>query len=443
MRRIVDEEGVELPTRAGDRDSSRKFLCAREGDNLITPFLCELCHFRNIQKRDPRPHDPKDQRLLTFARRANLDAFFSREASTVRNNCRELRALERYGALFGMRSACPPMGPFPLEDSLGMTAALMVLERSQQRTGRYEEYVQPETYRKAQAALTNVARAGVEGLGERIGAYERTKVWMSSSATHTNWFSRFMTGLKRRTGQVIRQDKAISIQVLKAVMTHLEDRWATSQSREERLELSRSGAWFSIGFCIGLRGEEMLQIERAATLHSLNHLTPTGELPGYFCVTINGSTKGNRLAGSTIAIPCAALTSKSQIPAGAWVSRLASGLEEADETPGFLFGLPSNPTPRLVDYEDYFFQPLEAVQEVRPDLIDPSVDIRDDYGIWRSLRRGVTAHAINVEVPVKLIELVNRWRSELSERSTGGSMINVYTEYEALLPTTIKYSHRL
>jgi hypothetical protein len=50
------------------------------------------------------------------------------------------------------------MGPFPLEDNLGMRAALlMVLSRSQDLGGRHEDYVQPNTYPKAQAALSNVA----------------------------------------------------------------------------------------------------------------------------------------------------------------------------------------------------------------------------------------------------------------------------------------------
>ena len=198
---------------------------------------------------------------MTFARRANLDAFWSRKVSTVRGNLRELKRLEKFREGFGLFSVSPPMGPYPLEDALGMMAALMVLERSQQKTGKTEVYVQPGTYQRAQAALTNVSRAGVGGLGDRVGACKRSKVWMSSSATHTHWFGRFMTGLKRQTGEVVRQDKPITIEVLLASLKYLEARWRSCLPGQERLDISRMGAWFALGFCTALRGEEMLIVE--------------------------------------------------------------------------------------------------------------------------------------------------------------------------------------
>jgi hypothetical protein len=36
----------------------------RNGDNLLCPFQCDLCHFRNIKKRDPFASDLKDLNLL-------------------------------------------------------------------------------------------------------------------------------------------------------------------------------------------------------------------------------------------------------------------------------------------------------------------------------------------------------------------------------------------
>jgi hypothetical protein len=49
IRKSVDDDGVEME-RAGDES---RFLVARPGDNLLTPFQCDVCHFRNIMKRDP------------------------------------------------------------------------------------------------------------------------------------------------------------------------------------------------------------------------------------------------------------------------------------------------------------------------------------------------------------------------------------------------------
>jgi hypothetical protein len=49
VARAVDEDGMEMED---PRDEFR-FMQARNGDNLITPFQCDLCHFRNLLGRDP------------------------------------------------------------------------------------------------------------------------------------------------------------------------------------------------------------------------------------------------------------------------------------------------------------------------------------------------------------------------------------------------------
>jgi hypothetical protein len=63
-----------------------RFTAARYGDYLLTHFQCEKCHFRNIQGRDPIRQDRGDELLMKCIRRASLDAFWSREDSTVRGS---------------------------------------------------------------------------------------------------------------------------------------------------------------------------------------------------------------------------------------------------------------------------------------------------------------------------------------------------------------------
>jgi len=66
----MDEDGVEV----GGPEDEIRYLHARNGDNLVTPFQCDLCHFRNLMQRDPVGDLPQDIRLLKLIRRANLDA---------------------------------------------------------------------------------------------------------------------------------------------------------------------------------------------------------------------------------------------------------------------------------------------------------------------------------------------------------------------------------
>ena len=65
----------------GDED---RYRCARNGDHLMgVPFACDLCHFRNLNKRSPDLNDRKDVRTLWAICRASLDALWAREPSTV------------------------------------------------------------------------------------------------------------------------------------------------------------------------------------------------------------------------------------------------------------------------------------------------------------------------------------------------------------------------
>jgi hypothetical protein len=56
IARPRDEEGNEV---LAEEDRER-FIVARNGDNLVTPFQCDLCHFRNLVGRDPVSNLPQD-----------------------------------------------------------------------------------------------------------------------------------------------------------------------------------------------------------------------------------------------------------------------------------------------------------------------------------------------------------------------------------------------
>jgi hypothetical protein len=53
-----DGEGI-----VGEKDAGR-FLKVRPGDHIMCQFQCDLCHFRNIQRRDPVVGNVKDSPSL-------------------------------------------------------------------------------------------------------------------------------------------------------------------------------------------------------------------------------------------------------------------------------------------------------------------------------------------------------------------------------------------
>jgi hypothetical protein len=440
VQRQYDKAGELLE----DTNEADRFLEARAGDHLMTPFQCELCHFRNILGRDPFFSWGRDMQLMELFRRANLDSFWARESSTVKNNLREAKRIEDFACNMGMPPMCPPMGPFPIADTCGMEVASGILNRSLAK-GKYAEHVQYETFRKARSAVTNVSQAGVSGLGATIGAYEKNRLWISEVPTHSFWFTRFMTGIHWRVGEVRKQDEPITIGVLKVIEDLLEGDWRRATTLGQKRRIAEMGVWFVCGFCTGLRGEEMVLIELSRTASSLKFLRAEvlgGDEP-WFKLAVSGRTKGNQLSGAKFALPCVATTLGSGLLPGKWMKRLVEALVSCGVTKGRLFQR-DLPKPKLHEFEDNFFTVLEKVQSTSS-MIGATVDVRDVYGILRSTRRGVTSHARNMQIPEDDIKAFNRWSKDLNARSGASrlDMIEVYSKLEALAPTLLRFSRTL
>ena len=207
--------------------------------------------------RNPWASKWQDHEMLEYVRRATLDSFWSRETSTVAFNLREARRMEsKVADRLGMPSITPPMGPFPLSDECGMSAAIAMLDRSLD-PGRHADHVQCGVFRKVRSTITNIIQAGVGGLEDSIGACQRNKIWVTKASTQKFWFSRFMEGLHKRVGEIRMPDKILTIEEIHATDRILEREFAHARTKEDRKRISELGTWFSGGVCTGLRGEEM------------------------------------------------------------------------------------------------------------------------------------------------------------------------------------------
>lgn len=258
---------------------------------------------------------------------------------------------------------------------------------------------------------------------------------MSNVVSHQFWFSRFMSGIHKRVGQVRKPDKEISIEVLHAADQILEDEWANASSPAKRKRVAEMGVWFVGGFCTGLRGEEMVHIELAGTANSVKYLT--SEVNAHFKFIILGQTKGNQLSGAKFGVPCVPTTAGTTLRPGRWIKRLINTLHGMGRHSGRLF-CRRLASPKMHEFADDWFVVLEKVQATTT-YIEDKTNIREVYGLARLERRGVMAHAQNMEVSVELLNAVNRWRKEANS-VTGNprlDMVDVYTTLEALLPTVL------
>ena len=131
-----------------------RFMSARKGDALMNPFQCDLCHFRNIFRCNPLASCFADNEILNYIRRANLDAFWSRQTSTTLANLGLIKQMRKYELQRGVHIV-PDRGAFPLNDTFGMGLAIVLLSKSLEK-GRNSEYVQFETTRKLREAFKNL-----------------------------------------------------------------------------------------------------------------------------------------------------------------------------------------------------------------------------------------------------------------------------------------------
>jgi hypothetical protein len=66
-----NEFPIALPTNedglANEEDlDSTRYIQARNGDNLLTPFQCDTCHFRNLMSRNPEGSLAQDLKILKY-----------------------------------------------------------------------------------------------------------------------------------------------------------------------------------------------------------------------------------------------------------------------------------------------------------------------------------------------------------------------------------------
>jgi len=194
-----DESGFEWRRHPGD---VLRFQAARDGDHLITSFQCHFCHFQVLTLREHDPGNPRDVLLLCCIIRANLDACWSRENTTVSANRRNLAQVTQQT---GIRShVLPPLGPHPTDDTFGMAAAVAMLMKSTQ-PGRHDtSYTQFETLRKLRAAYSNFYHASATSAATTMTmGRDKAKSFLTNCPTQSAWFKRFAKGCLKRMGQEV------------------------------------------------------------------------------------------------------------------------------------------------------------------------------------------------------------------------------------------------
>lgn len=311
----MDEDG--FAWLAHEEDQFR-FRQARNGDHLVTPFQCDWCLFQLLTGRVPSRASRHDDFLLCVLRRANLDAFWGRESSTVVANRRNLDQLIRvWDSLLDSPPVLPALGPFPLYDCFGVTVAVGMLVKSL-TPGKYADYTQFETMRKLRSAYSNLFHASTLGATSMVTlGRDTTKTFLSNCPTNSLWFERFCRGCFKRMGQETHQDLALSVSVLLALLNLMEQQWLERTDLRETLALI--GAYTVIAYAGSFRGNEVFHTD----LHGLLKYNSSPLVEGghrYVLIPLLGRFKNED--GEHYHLAPLAFESASGIKIGLWVGRL-------------------------------------------------------------------------------------------------------------------------
>ncbi len=420
------------------------FKKARRGDDLMVQFECDWCVFGKLKKRRPNSTSPTDVLLMACIRRATLDAFWSRAGSTVNG---QALLVQKGISLSNMVGIDPPYlepGPLPSFDHCGYGVAIQLLLKSRE-AGRYQSsHQQWDTVRRMSVAYRNqvrasgVANSSTLSVGEADGKkYAR----ICEDPCSSLWYSRFSTGCKRRMGQDWRPDRAITPELMKALMTKVEERLSGRLLDESyRRRLVMAGAYFAITYVDSLRGPEGLLVD----LGGLRKNLMKGLDKDYVIVALLGQVKGEH--GEREHLLPTASTTRSGIKVRGWVERVIAVNQVCGRTSGPAFCDDNGVVLRSRDMNEIFHQLLGEIFVEHPAMFQADIqsiaDIEDKYSVYRSLRRGSDSLAIAMNVPEEDIRVVNRWAkkeaSGVSKPSMG--MTQYYADIHILLPSFMRYT---
>jgi len=268
---------------------------------------------------------------------------------------------------------------------------------------------------------------------------ETAKLSLTNLPTNSIWFERFALGCLRRMGQDVRQDWAIPIDAIHALLGALEKEWGRLQGWAERYRTASVGAFIVIAFCGSFRGNEVLLTDLYGLDKYLRELS--GE--NHVIVPLLGKYKGE-IHNRYHLTPLAA-TTDSGIQVRVWLQRLTEVWREAGRSHGPAFGTRHGEVLESSFIEEKIVDLLYELREANPGLLPAEMDFGEEFGVSRSFRRGATSTARVRKLPEEVINLTNRWRKfeHAKGRRPRLTMQDHYSDIRILIPELVAFSQAL
>ena len=433
-------------TKKGEEE---RYLIGIDGGFLVAPFQCDLCWFRNLEGRSPSKTSYSDQRLLGFIRRVNLDILWSRAPGTIASIKSGIMNLVRSWKELHMKIELPPVGPWKVEDAVGFRVAIGQLRYSQGKGNNRSTHLQFDSVRKLRTAFAHLHSNSRLARGADATSFKALKgqvFTVTDSPTDSRLYQLFMRGLLLRMGRQVESNWGLDYRALGIILEGLEKKIEEgNETAEGSREAIMLGAFLVVSFVCALRGNEgfMLEAEGLQQMIAFGKNEEEEKL-AHVVMPLLGRFKNED--GEKWHVMVAVSQTTSGLKPRFWLEMLVEVLKKERKLsigPAFCtkYG-------EMIDYwemNNEFIAEVEAVQEEHPNLLDQTIEIGDHFSIFRSLRKGSTARATDMEVDETAIDLHNRWRT--MER-TGGqrstrSMRTYYNDLRLTLNTRLTYSRAL
>ena len=370
----------------------------------------------------------------------NLDCFWSRESSTVKNNARKARRMYEDAKVLGLSGPFLYTKQLPLHDHCGYQVALIMLVQSR-RPGKYsQDYTQFDTVRNCRSVYSNFMKSAPENncqtraLGDFRGNYHR----LVSDQAGSLFLKKFMDGMKARMGQVTRSNLALSTELLITLIKKGEERWQSEDDEEEAHLWLVFVVYAVVSYVLSLRGPEGFLLDLA----SLNKHWDHDE--NYIAIGLLGRMKGERNDLCHL-LPCVNITS-TQINVKSLLFRL---LEEKGR-----YGLRRGPaisntagkllTAKEIDerLQDILVEVYDENSKLFPVSIDTKDKIFTHYQCFRTFRRTSNTRATEVGINEPDVNVVNRWKVIEAARGKKPNlpMNQHYAELELLRKPFLRYT---
>jgi hypothetical protein len=289
---------------------------------LCSPFQCDFCWFVNLKGREYDDKRAGDRLNMGLIRRVNLDVFWDKETSTVTSMLQVFsRALTAAQHLAIMPSFLISKKPWPLGDQVGFGEAMLLLWDSVQPIGGSSgDTRQFDTIRKLRSMASNVQSTSfvevMDGLGFKEGGNMMT---LERCSTNSVLFSKFIKGCEKRMGRMIKQDVALSVPILLAIQSNLEQEFKCPLTKVHRKrDVVMLGSFLVIGFCDALRGNEVFLVEASCLCKYAEENTRANR--DIVTIPMMGRFKGE--TGERNVMRVLVRETQSGIRIGKWVDRL-------------------------------------------------------------------------------------------------------------------------